>query len=93
MKRRTIEVEIDGKIYPTVIDKHGVQIFPQNSLCRYLVDSKQIDLDKLALDYEKRRFSLNDYMQFYRDIGYSVCGYLGIFGREIRKIKNPLWDK
>ncbi len=86
-----LEVKIDGKHYRTVIDEQGVQRFPVNSLYSHLVDTKQIDINRLSIDYQNGRFSRDEYMKFYRGIGYSVCGFSEVFGDA--EIENPLWDK
>ena len=88
---KNIEVIIDGKKFPTILDDQGVQRFPVNGLYRHLVDSKQVDLNRLSIDFQKGLFSREDYMEFYRGIGYSVCGFLEIF--EDAEIQNPLWEQ
>jgi hypothetical protein len=86
-----LEVRINGKPYRTVIDDQGLQRFPVNKLYRHLVDTKQIDLQRLAIDYESGRFSKDELMEFYIGIGYSVPGFSEIF-KDV-EIENPLWDK
>lgn len=89
-KKKNIEVIIDGKPYRTVIDKKGVQRFSVNSLYRHLVDSGQVDLNKLCRDYQEGKFLLKEYMEFNRGLGCSLYGYLDMFGNEIKEIKNPI---
>ena len=95
-----IFVLLDGEPFLTVIDDHGVQRFPQNDLLRYLVTSKIVDLNDLALAFHHDQFDADGYKAFYRDIGYSVSGYDEIFGpgsswedngNEAVEIINPVW--
>ena len=90
-KRKTITIEINGEPYETIFDKKGVQRFPKSKLITHLVDSSQVDLNRLSRDFQEGKFSKREYMQFYRDIGYSVCGYMDVFPN--LKVENPLWDK
>lgn len=94
-----IKVKINGKEYDTVIDTDNVQRFPVNKLVRHLVDTKQVDLNSLCIDYQKGKFTLDEYREFYMGMGYSVCGFDEIFGcngnleeEEQAQIENPLWD-
>lgn len=75
-----------------IIDDKGVRRFPANSLYRHLVNIKQVDLNRLCLDYQKGKFTKEEYMDFYRGIGYSVCGFAEIFGDDV-DIENPVWGK
>jgi len=61
------------------IDEEGVQRFPQNGLHKHLVDTNQVDLDRLGSDFQEGKFTLEEYAGFYRGIGYSVCSYMDIF--------------
>ena len=92
-KSKNIEVKIDGVVYQSIIAKNGVQRFSYNKLYRHLVDSGQVDLNKLSRDYQEKKFTLKEYMEFYRGLGYSVCGYLDIFRDKIKEIEYLEWDK
>lgn len=67
-------VRINGKIYPTIIDEHGVRRFPENTLFRWLVDSKTVDLNKLSIAVQSGKFSPTEWMEFNMGLGYSVSG-------------------
>lgn len=97
----SVKIKINGREFETIIDENGTQRFPNNNLVRHLVDSKQIDLNNLCIDYQKGKFTLEEYQEFYRGLGYYVCGFDEIFGwsgscniEEAKRveIENPLWD-
>lgn len=85
-----IDISVDHKHYATYLYK-GVQRFPPNKLILYLFKKYQIDLNDLKMMADIETFSQDEYMQFYMDIGYSVCGLLELFPEV--EIENPLWDK
>lgn len=94
-----IKVKVNGKEYDTIIDTDGVQRFLVNRLIRHLVDTEQVDLNRLSSDYQEGKFTLDEYKLFYMGMGYSVCGFDEIFGcngnlEEVdqAQIENPLWD-
>lgn len=41
------------------------------------------DMNQMAIDYHKGMFSLEEYMQFYQDIGYSLSGFIEAFGTRL----------
>ena len=86
---KIIKIKIDRKIYHTIIDSKGVQRFPINKLYNHLWETGQINLNRLASDYYKGKFTKEEYMEFCRGLGYSVGGFQEIF--EDVKIENPLW--
>lgn len=94
-----IKIKVNGLSYDTVV-ANNVQRFPVNQLIRHLVDTKQVDLNNLCIDYQKGKFTLEEYQQFYMGMGYSVCGFEEIFGvnsgflakKDKAEIENPLWD-
>jgi hypothetical protein len=94
-----IKVKINGKSYDTVITPDNVQRFFNNSLIRHLVDSEQVDLNRLRRDYANGKFTLKYYQEFYMGMGYSVCVFDELFGinsnledNEHAIIENPLWE-
>ena len=84
-------VKIDGKEYETTII-NDVQRFKTNSVIRYLVDSKQVDLNRLSADYQEGEFTKKDYMEFVMMLGYSVSGLLDLEHFNDVEIYNPLWE-
>lgn len=61
---------------------NGVLRWKGSQLIRYLTSSTGvIDLNNLAIDLFKKKFSLEEYMKFYMDMGYSLSGYVEVFGQ------------
>lgn len=88
-----IIVKVSGIEYPTVIDEHGIQRFIKNRLFCHLVDSGQVNLNKLHIDYLHDKFSKREYAEFTMMLGYSVSGFAGLSSFQDMEIKNPLWEK
>lgn len=90
-----IPIKINGKKIITVIDDGGVQRLPNNKVLAYLVrgqaGSGTFGMNKLWSFHDSGMFSEEDVRFVYQNIGYSVCGYSEIFGKD--KIENPLWRK
>ncbi len=63
-----------------IVEVDGVWRFKQNKLIRYLVD-EIVDLNRMKIEFHNRKFSLDEYMQFYMDMGYSLSGFYEIFGQ------------
>ncbi len=61
-----------------VKDKDGVLRFKQNELLRHVTDTS-LDLNALSVAFENGEFSGDEYMRFYQDIGYSLCGFCECF--------------
>jgi len=98
-KGAIITITVDRRKRKTIIDSDRVQRFVSNKLIAHLVDSEQVELGRLADDYDKGIFTLTEIKNFYMDRGYSVTGFDEIFGingnlpiKLQAKIKNPLWD-
>ena len=86
-----IIVKVGGKEYKTIVDEEGVQRFPENKLLCYMSD-EMIDLNKLAIAFQRGTFTQDEYLQFYMGIGYSVCGLSELSFFEDLEIENPLWE-
>ena len=86
MSKKVI-IRINGKPYETYMDEEGSQRFPQKPLMRWLAD--RVGMNDIVEYYETGAFSLESLMQLYRDIGYSVDGFAGIFNAA--KIENLKW--
>jgi hypothetical protein len=61
--------------------KDGVLRFVSNRAVRYAVD--RIDLNDMAKEANRNEWPLEDLMTFYRMMGYSLCGFLDIFGERL----------
>lgn len=87
-----IMVKVGGIEYPTVIDERGTQRFIGNKLLCHLVDSGQVDLNRLGIDYQHEKFSQREYAEFNMMLGYSVSGFAGLSSFHDFEIENPLWE-
>jgi len=77
-------VTINGTDYEAITDEHGVLRFPTNQCCRNFVDrSNTYDMNRLWIDYCEGNIPIQDLMDFYRYIGYSVFGFWEVFGWEM----------
>lgn len=85
-------VKINGKPYETEM-VNGVQRFKVNSCIKHLVDTKQIDVNKLCIDYQNGKFSQQDYAEVMMGVGYSVSAFIYLSTFEDMEIENPLWDE
>ena len=92
-KGTKIPVKIGKHELVTVIDSDGVQRLPTNPIYRALLDSGALDLNKLCASYQQGLISKKDYLEFYLNIGYSVCGFSDLSFFQGYRIHNPLWDK
>ena len=43
-----------------------------NALIRHLVDIKLISLNRLAIEFQAKKISLDQYIEFYTMLGYSI---------------------
>lgn len=75
-----IIILVNGQPVGTFIDEHGVQRFIPNGVITYMFENDQLDLNALCLAFHRDEFSLEDYQDFYQSIGYSVQGFLEVFG-------------
>ena len=71
-------------------DESGVYRFKSNKLIRWLIDNAHecgrkcpVNLNSMAIAYDHGVFTLEEYMKFYQDLGYSLSGFMEIFGDEI----------
>lgn len=62
----------------------GVYRFQKKKLACWLGD--HVSLNDMIAAYQRGAFPLEEYMQFYQDIGYSLCGFADIsaFGDFLR---------
>lgn len=88
-----IIVKVGGIECPTVIDEHGTQRFIKNKLLCHLVNSGQVNLNRLHIDYLHDKFSKREYAEFFMSVGFSVSGFADIEVFRDIEIENPLWEK
>lgn len=89
-----IMIKVGGREYLTVIDPSGVQRFVENHVVSFLLDCAGVgmDMNKLRLLYNEKKFELREYAEFHMAIGYSVCGFAELSPFFGLKIENPVWD-
>jgi hypothetical protein len=92
-QKGNMTVKVGGIGYSTVIDEHGTQRFIKNKLLCHLVDSGQVDLNRLGIDYQHEKFSKREYAEFIIGLGFSVSGFADMEQFEDMEIENPLWEK
>lgn len=85
-----IFVKIDGRLFETYMDSEGIQRFKGNSVVRHLHESGTIDLNALTIEYHNGKFSNDDWLDFYTDLGYSVSGLMGLSFFAMLDIDNPI---
>lgn len=64
--------------HPIIIDEQGIIRWKQNSAVRWTVDNG-VDLNAMSVAHQRGYISTEDYMAFYRQMGYSLSGYLDVF--------------
>jgi len=90
-------IKINGVEHATVYTEDGdgnpVQRFPANRTVSALYDASahHVGMNRLWIDQQEGRYTLDEMRELYRLIGYSICGYAEIF--EDDEIENPVWEK
>ncbi len=81
------KIKIKNKHYPLVEDRHGVERLPENRIIKDLLDAardgKKLDLNDISERYHNERYTLDEYIGLYTQIGYSVGGFWDIFEEKI----------
>lgn len=71
--------------------KEGTHAVAENSRTMGLsAPLGNVGLSELYVLFENGKISLNDYIDFYAMIGYSICGFMELFGAIGVTIDNPL---
>jgi hypothetical protein len=71
--------------YPIIEDRDGVYRYEEKPITRWLCS--QVNLNQMAIAYQGGQFSTAEFMQFYREIGYSLCGFEEIWGDEMDEME------
>jgi hypothetical protein len=71
-------------------DENGTYRFQSNSIVRYLVGSSSLNL--IWGEAGEKEYSLREFLELYIHMGYSLGGYLEIFGEAIDKILRISYD-
>lgn len=78
--KESITILVNGEPKATYLDEHGVQRFVPGGVIVFLFENNQIDMNRLFLAFMADEFTLEDYQEFYQDLGFSVCGFEEVFG-------------
>lgn len=73
--------------HPIIQDKDGVFRYQSNRLVRWLFGTGNLDLNAMRVAYFHSAFSKEEYMQFYRDLGYSLSGFDEVFSEELSEME------
>lgn len=71
--------------HPVICDEAGVYRYKVNKLARWLAD--KVGLNDMWVAYFGGRFTQEEFMQFYRDIGYSLGGFEEIWAETLDKME------
>lgn len=100
-------VKVGEREYDTVIDEHNTQRFVGNMAIRLMVDASGRDFDRalrgqgthpsftlntLAIAYDEGKVSLEDMLDFYTGMQYSVGALSTLSYFEQMEFSNPVWD-
>lgn len=75
--------------HPVTMDGNVLR-WKRSLFARWICDN--VDLNKMAVAYNRGEFSLDDYAKFYRDIGYSLSGYIDVMGEKLGLFSYD-WDE
>lgn len=82
-ERDILEEHYPEAVGHEVVSDSGVLRYKQKPLMRWLADA--VCLNEMCIAYARGKFSLEEYMQFYRDMGYSCSGFMDIFAGKIEE--------
>lgn len=76
--------------HPIIEDENGVLRYEANPVVQWVVDREQTKpalarylLNDMAIAHSGGRLPLAPYMQWYRDMGYSLAGFDEVFGSKV----------
>ena len=72
--------------HPIIQDEQGIFRYKKNPMIRWLCD--HIDLNDMWRAYRNEGWDTKTFMQFYRDIGYSLGGFEEIWGDELDEMES-----
>lgn len=66
--------------HPFGLDQNGVLRFEETpTKSQIWLDHQTQDLNQIWTNYHRGKYTMADMMQFYREIGYSLCGYVDVW--------------
>lgn len=78
--KESITILVNGEPKATYIDEYGVQRFVPGAVIVFLFENDQVNMNELFKAFMNDEFTLEDYQEFYQDLGFSVGGFEEVFG-------------
>jgi hypothetical protein len=72
--------------HPVVLVEDAVIRYKENSAIRWMMDHKSTDLNQMWIAYRRDEIDRDDFMHFYRDLGYSLAGFGEVWGDELDEL-------
>lgn len=72
--------------HPIIRDDQGVLRYQENPLTCYLLE--HVSVNDMWLLYRRKAWSREQFMQFYRDIGYSLSGFEEVWGEVLAEMES-----
>ena len=73
------ELDDESKSCPLVIDEHGTVRFKRNRVIDGAFDAGLLDLNGIWENMVTNNLPMEDMMQLYRMLGYSLSGFMEVF--------------
>ncbi len=86
-------VKLNGREFISYIDNKLVQRFKTNSIVNDIFDEYNVDLNKLYINFQNRKYTEKEWLEFYTMINYSVSGFSSLEDFQDVEIENPLWEE
>ncbi len=77
-----LDLVLRAPVHPIVLTKDDV-IRWKTDPCTFWVIGHRPIFNDMALAYGEEKFDLESYMRFYQRTGYSLCGFVDIFGEKL----------
>src|SRR6266568_5737969 len=73
--------------HPIVRDQDGVLRYQINPLIWWIWATKKVDINEMWLLYANGMWSRDVFMQFYRDMGYSLSGFEEVWSDALERME------
>jgi hypothetical protein len=77
-----LDVVLATPVHPIVLTSDGVIRWKADPCTVWITGQRPIFND-MAVAYGEEKFDLESYMRFYQRTGYSLCGFVDIFGEKL----------
>ncbi len=80
-------IKVGGKEVIATVDHNGILRFPNNALYRWIIDNlappdgfdkRYGGLNHMVEAYHRGKFTKEEYLEFYLNIGYSISGFMDL---------------